>query len=274
MLPRVSCAKTVSFAELATKLREFESSLLDQPRCVTEEEMRHWGGLIEILHESVGEDMEWRPFPNPPPPEPDYPTGRAGSKKRKRLRLNYEQQLSEFRKAQAEWSQRYPTQDECSKHNREVESLRTIVRNRRKTFEEIKNNRGWPPVREVPWEILPMDRWPGSQGEVRALIREDPRGGYCPERILHARDLGAVVIWRGLGRDFGEYLAFEYENTDNVLLESPKEGNAAYVLKADWRSLSRLTKQELNRYYSSWIERFVHRHDVDWASAIERAIFR
>jgi hypothetical protein len=264
----------MSFAELATKLREFEDGIFDEPRFVTEEEMRHWGGLVDILHEKVGQHMEWRPFPNSPPPEPDYPTGRAAQKKRQRLRREYQQKLSEFREAQLEWFQKHPTQDECSKHNREVESLRTIVRNRRKTFEEVKNNRGWPPVREVPWEILPPGQWPRSQAEVRALIREDPRAEYCAERILHARGLGAVVIWRGLGRDFGEYLAFEYENTDNVLLESPKEGNAAYVLKADWRSLSRLTKQELNRYYSSLIERFVHRHDVDWASAIERAIFR
>ena len=274
MLPRVSCARTMSFAELATQLREFEAGLLDQPKFVTDEEVKHWGRLIDILQESVGEAVEWRPFPNSPPPEPDYPIGRAAYKRRRRLRQEHERQLCDFRKTEAEWLKKEPTREEFNKLNKEVESRNTIVRNRRKQFEEVKNNQGWPPVRKLPWGILPPGQWPRSTDGVRALVREDSRAGYCAERILHARSLGAVAIWQGLSCDFDRYLAFEYDNTNSVLLESPDEGNAAYVLKDDWERLSRLPKKDLLRYHSSHIERFVHRHDVDWASAIERAIFR
>ena len=71
---------------------------------------------------------------------------------------------------------------------------------------------------------------------------------------------------------FEGYIAFTFADTDNVLLECPMVGNAIYVLGADWKRLSRMSKGELLNG-SHVVARIEHRGDwfwkVEWALGIQ-----
>jgi hypothetical protein len=275
-LPSIAQAQSAEYAVVAGQLLEFEQSALRSSEQIPDEVMRLWERLIGVLEAKIGERVEWEPYPSLPPTEPEYPAGQNQKAKRKRraIREAYQQELIEFQFAKTKWLKSRRSQAECITINKAVDSRTQIVSNRRKQMDEFKKSDGWPPALRLNWSILPPGRWPKSSEGVRAVLRDEIDKIYRPERILHAQSLRPVAVWRGLGDDFDRYLAFEFETTESVLLESPDEGNAAYVLTKNWKRLSRMTKGELIFFHSADMERIIHRHDSDWMGAIERAVFR
>lgn len=55
-------------------------------------------------------------------------------------------------------------------------------------------------------------------------------------------------------------------------LENPEQGNAAYIFKENWTSLSRRTKQEPLSSYNYCVKRVLHRGDTDWKWHIRRSL--
>lgn len=125
-------------------------------------------------------------------------------------------------------------------------------------------------IRTKPWHFLPPGRWPRQAGDVSRLIPPRTVGGYAPERILSAISLqpSPTAIYHG-DSDFSDYMAFEFGSGKPVLLESPIEGNAAYILRRDWEKLSRLTKFELTHGHQEVVTRVFHRSNTDWRLSIQ-----
>jgi hypothetical protein len=86
------------------------------------------------------------------------------------------------------------------------------------------------------------------------------------ERIEFALSLKPIQICIGL-EEFVGYYAFLFLG-EIVLFECPVYGNAAYIVRGDWRALSQEEKSELERKG----DRVIHCHH--WSSAIQGALER
>lgn len=107
--------------------------------------------------------------------------------------------------------------------------------------------------------------------EIRALKKRYPHLDYDESRLIYAQTLKPSHIFVG-EQDFDGYFAFVFESTKHVLLENPQEGNAAYIFKHDWMTLSKLTKSELLDGYTHAVERVLHRQTGNWKWRIKRAL--
>ncbi len=129
---------------------------------------------------------------------------------------------------------------------------------------------------KLPWTLLPKSQM-GNTGRRLELDRLRVRypGETIDESRLHfARSLGPIDEYEG--RDgWDGYHAFLYsrgrrKGAVSVLLESPIEGNAAYVLGQNWEKLSRLSKADLIASFPHKMIRVVH--DGDWRVRIREAV--
>lgn len=116
----------------------------------------------------------------------------------------------------------------------------------------------------LPWELLPPGK--RTRAEVLAyyetLSRQRPDERYDPGRMRRAFSLGPEA-WYVSSNEFDGYIVFTFARTDKVLLECPKVGNAIYVLGADWKRLSKMSKSELLAG-SHVVARVEHRGDWFW----------
>jgi hypothetical protein len=99
------------------------------------------------------------------------------------------------------------------------------------------------------WEFFPPG--PGMQYTLEwvksRLEKRSPGDEYDFERIAVMLEFQPRMLCFGsvdFSVDYKRYVAFIFEN-DYAALESPKVGNALYLLRRDWRILSRKPKQEL-----------------------------
>jgi len=172
----------------------------------------------------------------------------------------------------------------------QIQSLANEVRNRtsqspastEKTRQRIVDglrlanemrNSGSLKVIRLPWVLLPSDE-SGRTTILRHLDdyqRRNPHLKLQIERLNYAYQLVPSEVF--VGRDeFDGYLAFTFDDSKNVLLEHPVEGNAAYVFTEDWRFLSRLTKSTLLQNYSGTVQRIIHRQDSCWREKLKSCL--
>lgn len=78
--------------------------------------------------------------------------------------------------------------------------------------------------------------------------------------VRYLRDLERDGCYVGAD-EFDGYVVFTFPYTEKALLERPVYGNAIYVLGADWKRLSRLSKGELLADHTHGITKIVHRSD-------------
>jgi hypothetical protein len=267
-------AKSMTFAELSQSLLSFHESACKLRREMPAFTLLKWDGVIRILEQKVSPVLEWTPYPKPPPSKPEVPTGRnSRAKKKRRVLLEaYDNDLVAFREAKEEWEKGRIPQAECIRLNRETDILRQIASNRRKEMNAFKEGGGFPQAKLLRWELLPHGNWPRDVASAGLILQALPDKKPCLDRLVYARELNPTNVYRGIG-DFQRYCAFEYANTPRVLLESPDDGNAAYILKRNWKSLSCLTKFQLNRLHTNDIVRVIHRPDSNWRLGIRRALF-
>jgi hypothetical protein len=122
----------------------------------------------------------------------------------------------------------------------------------------------------VPWRLLPAPE-PGERGLIRTLDeirRAFPNLKFEEERLRFAYGLNPVCIYVGQG-DFDGYLAFHFSAFNNVLLECPIKGNAAYVFKNDWQKLSKLSKGELLSQHRQEVGRVIHHQYSSWQALLK-----
>jgi hypothetical protein len=77
-----------------------------------------------------------------------------------------------------------------------------------------------------------------------------------------ARHIG-TKSWKG-------YVVFEFQNSENVILECPKTGNATYILNRDWQNMIAATKRELRNDFKNictWII-----HGPNWKHQVKQAV--
>ena len=126
---------------------------------------------------------------------------------------------------------------------------------------------------KLPWRFLP----PGHRDvswiidEISRLNSRYPHLKLDEERLRYAHSLKPSQVFVGED-EFDGYFAFVFPSTKHVLLESPQEGNAAYIFQQNWTSLSRRTKQELLSSYTHCVKRVLHRENSDWKWEIRRRL--
>ena len=125
----------------------------------------------------------------------------------------------------------------------------------------------------MPWRFLPPPL-PGEQGLARLL--DDVRKSWPTRKIDEARirfayNLAPSEIFIGTD-DFDGYLAFIFAKSAKVLLECPWEGNAAYVFRQNWMTLSKLSKTELLQFHSAEVDRVIHQDESRWQAKLRSMI--
>lgn len=58
--------------------------------------------------------------------------------------------------------------------------------------------------------------------------------------------------------EFEGYVVFYFDRTQVAVLECPVVGNAIYVIKSNWETLSRLSKAQLLQRHQREVVRIVH----------------
>ncbi len=110
------------------------------------------------------------------------------------------------------------------------------------------------------WIILPH----GSEGLSQMhqycdqLVRRNPNLQIEFSRIEHVYGLSPEATYCGID-EFDGYLVFYFGRPGFAVLECPIVGNALYVIRGDWVSLSRLSKTDLLRNHSGRVSRIIHK---------------
>lgn len=117
------------------------------------------------------------------------------------------------------------------------------------TFEIVQPDLTAPTqVRRMNWKILPQGQYPFDQAskvltDYLQRLSEDDRATVT-ERIKTITRCNPNFIAIGLG-GFSDYVVFGFTNSHRYVFESPNTGNATYVFRNDWESISRLSKREI-----------------------------
>ncbi|MDP9476741.1 MAG: hypothetical protein M3R38_13825 [Actinomycetota bacterium] len=159
---------------------------------------------------------------------------------------------------------------ERSIRQRNAQQLKTVPLRRRIHFTETTRKdierafevRPTPQAKRLGWRVLP----PGelSADAVRrhydTLQRTNPDVRYERERITKALSLRPNEYYVGMD-EFEGYIVLTFARTPRVLMECPVFGNAIYVIKSDWKRLSRMSKRALLAQRSDQVTKIVHKGD-------------
>ena len=103
-------------------------------------------------------------------------------------------------------------------------------------------------VRKLNWQILPQGKYPFERARLALedylqRLSEDDRATVT-ERIRAITRNNPDFIAVGVG-GFSDYVVFGFSGRRRYVLESPNTGNATYIFKDDWESISCLSKCEI-----------------------------
>lgn len=129
-------------------------------------------------------------------------------------------------------------------------------------------------IRKLNWKILPPGQYPFERARTALedyLLRlsEDDRA-TATDRIRAITRYEPDFVAVGVG-GFSDYVVFGFAVSSRYVLESPNTGNATYIFKDDWESISRLSKREIlleNRQEARLI------HNARWHKAVGEVIAR
>ncbi len=110
--------------------------------------------------------------------------------------------------------------------------------------------------KELYWDLLPPGQ-PQLHLIKNYYLSLPNFSKYDLKRLEILYALSPSEIWRGR-EDFTNYHAFVFSFTQSVALECPKVGNALYIIKDDWKELSKLPKMELLLKHAQSVVRVVH----------------
>lgn len=129
-------------------------------------------------------------------------------------------------------------------------------------------------IKKLNWKILPLGLYPFERArsaleDYLRRLSEDDRA-TATERIRAITRHGPDFVAVGVG-GFSDYVVFGFTGRRRYVLESPNTGNATYIFKNDWESISRLSKREIlleNRQEARLI------HNTRWHRAVGEVIDR
>jgi hypothetical protein len=127
------------------------------------------------------------------------------------------------------------------------------------------------PVKTLSWEVLPQGKWDFNtvRAHYRTLSTRCANLEWDLSRLRTAESLRPKECWVGQD-EFEGYAVYVFPGGKLALLDHPLKGNACYILRGDWRALSRLSKYELLTEHDRRVTRVVHRGD--WKKRL-RGIF-
>ncbi|RUT72934.1 hypothetical protein [Ancylomarina longa] len=103
-------------------------------------------------------------------------------------------------------------------------------------------------IKRLNWEVLPPGEYPWDKMEkhVKAVTRRfsKTKKTHLDKRIEIIKQFNPDFMAIGNG-GFQRYMVFGFEDQNLYLLEGYDYGNATYVLRDDWMSISQLTKKEI-----------------------------
>lgn len=139
-------------------------------------------------------------------------------------------------------------------------------------IEEMENrlSNDSPVFSSLPWKLLP----PGKDvfERLESHFRAFEKGNFSPERPIDYSRLKRIQkslcpSYVHVGRDgFEGYVVYGFNSTNWVILECPVYGNATYILKDNWQTISRLSKWEARQEHSNQV--IVIRHTESWFSRL------
>lgn len=126
----------------------------------------------------------------------------------------------------------------------------------------VDNSSAEMEANELPWQVLPPGKTVFEQvyAHYLKLKKANPGISWDMSRLKNAKDLKPSEVWVGTDH-FEGYTIFRFKWTLAALLEHPITGNASYVLRRNWKTLSRETKADLLGGGSKWVRRVVHLGD-------------
>jgi hypothetical protein len=144
----------------------------------------------------------------------------------------------------------------------------------RKRIQEIQQNGiDLPSVQEVNWVILPGGEsiWTRVSRSFPVIQRRYPSKQLDSSRIEKIATLKPDEVYLGK-HEFDGYFVFLFHRARRAVLECPWVGNAIYVIRGDWRQLSRLTKSDLLNRHRHEVRRIIHRESGNWFSNLESCL--
>jgi hypothetical protein len=139
-------------------------------------------------------------------------------------------------------------------------------------------NDGWRPsgtVHRFSFVLLPPseERLLDVIERYRRLSKTHPHSltgaNFDWERLNFMETLNPVARYIGT-KSWKGYVVFEFRNSENVILECPRTGNATYVLDRGWRNTVTATKRELRtefKHVCAWII-----HGANWEHKARQAV--
>ena len=258
-LPNLETAKGMVFDEITKAINAFIADAKINNASVCLEEIE---ALVEVLYDKA---PHVPPHPGPKPVEPALPRYITSSRA---------QFLPKYRRQKQDWIKTIlEPWEEASRQNYQALKLteHRIIKGIRSDIDDLLPTGRWPITRMVNWEILPPGYWPVDESSVANLFAGQSSKTLIPARLSAAKALDPIDIVIGKS-EFSEYWCFRFRDNNKVLLESPYDGNAAYVLRGDWETLSKKTKRELLNIYSDFCERIIHGQSGNWKYEIKRSL--
>lgn len=285
-LPDLETANGMAFSGIAKAIDGFIDDPKKNKALVSPEEIKLLQNLVEVLVSkapNVPPHSGPRPIEPLPPRPPYYPydpshdwlnLGITLTPTQKTYNQNYPKYFSEYELRKQEYKNTLLLWEEAS--NKNYQALNShehrIVKRIRNAIDALLRDGGRRlETRMVNWEILPPGDWPVDESTVANLF-----AGKSSKAIIRERLIAAIALdpfERVIGKnEFNGYLCFRFKNNNKVLLESPYEGNAAYVLRGDWETLSKKSKWELTNIYSDFCERIIHGPSGNWKLEIKERL--
>ncbi len=124
------------------------------------------------------------------------------------------------------------------------------------------------PAKKLPWKFFPKGQW-----TVEQIVKEF--GKYVSQNEI----IDESRIWKiyenlrpsdcYISQDgFNRYIAFCFDWTDKVVLECPIYGNAIYIIRGDWKEITKLSKWHARRSHKVT----VIRHNETWFSRLKNTL--
>lgn len=128
-------------------------------------------------------------------------------------------------------------------------------------------------VIHVPWKIFPLGHFTVEQVaeffvQGRGSQEINGRRRLIEERLQFLKELGAKTLIQGLD-SFNGYVGAELEDQVFVF-DNVNYGNAAYILKGEWKELSKKPRSVLKKEFKETAVQVPH--NGDWRSGIAKAI--
>jgi hypothetical protein len=118
--------------------------------------------------------------------------------------------------------------------------------------------------KRVPWRLLPPGEHPFQEilNHYEVLEKQTPSVRYDRTRLERIYELSPTAWYVGLD-EFSGYIVFYFQESQTAVLDNPAWGNAIYVIRGEWESLSRLTKAQLlaKHKHTQRVRKIVHSGD-------------